>query len=333
MIACRRCIRFVSLLAVALGMVIVMAECRVGLAQPPRKPDVAQEQPVLYQEKSEELAATDPLVVQLQSDFTKALAGTTTTPPPADDPQKAAKVKQLVANAKTLIQAKRFADAEKVLVEARQLAPDDPDVQKAIQDFFRAKAIEVAQLVTNAETAIKGKRLTDAYTLLKQANALSPQDPDLQKAIQDYTRELVREAETAIKGKRLDEAKTLLTQANQLAPNDPAVQKAVNDYTQATGTQNTQQVQQFVREAEIAIKGKRLAEAKSLLKQAIQLAPNDPDVHTAICDYNQAYYQVTATQTTQQEQQLVRDAETAIKGKRLSDAITLLTQASQTGTE
>ena len=268
-------------------------------------------------ERSEELAATDTLVVQLQSDFTKGSSrGPRPHPRLGTTRKKVQKARQLAASAYPLLQAKRFVDADKVLMEAKQLAPNDPEVLKAIQEFFRAKAVEVAQLVTNAKTAIKGKRLPDAYTLLTQANALSPQDPDLLGAIQDYTKELVREAQAAIKGNRAAEAYTMLNQAYTIAPQDPDVQKAVHDY-----------VLLLVRDAETAIKGKRLDEAKNLLTQANNLAPNDQAVVNAINQYKLANNQATAAQTAPQVKQLVSDARAAIRGKQFDVATAKLQTA------
>lgn len=74
----------------------------------------------------------------------RAKGGTLTTSPvtpvsPGKTPQTSAAVKQYIATFNSHLKANRLDEAERVLAEARRLAPQDTQVQKAIRDLEKAR--------------------------------------------------------------------------------------------------------------------------------------------------------------------------------------------------
>ncbi len=129
-------------------------------------------------QQANQLAPLDRDVQRAMNDLNQAIG--------TQSPQQ---VRQLVNDAHAAIRAKQFDVANNKLQLANQLAPQDRDVQRAMNDLNQAIGTQspqqVRQLVNDAHAAIRAKQFDVASNKLQLANQLAPQDRDVQRAMND----------------------------------------------------------------------------------------------------------------------------------------------------
>jgi tetratricopeptide (TPR) repeat protein/predicted small lipoprotein YifL len=167
----------------------------------------------------------------------------------ADELQRAAELQKSLTAGRTAMASKDFAAAAKALTRAAQLAPENPDVQRAL------KGLQQAQ---------------------DQARKEATLDQERSAKVKDY----LATAQTALKKNDLNTAARALTQADKLDPRNPAVDRLLRDLAEArkTAQQDDERNSQFavaVSAGQKALQAKRYDDAVKSLQEATRLRPGD----------------------------------------------------------
>jgi tetratricopeptide (TPR) repeat protein len=224
--------------------------------------------------------------------------------------------RQALDSGQQALNARRYADAVKAFTEAGRLMPGDPTAAKLLAEAQRAggaaqaadaeaqkRAERVRQLLQAGQNALKARQFDAAAKTLNEAKGLAPQDPAVQKALQE------------------------LDAARRGAAGDAEKAKRQASYQQAltTGRQ--------------ALAAKRYADAVKAFTEAAQLMPGDP---TAAALLNQARAEDQAARAAQdreakaraEEQQrqtafntLLAQGQAAQTAKRYADAVRAYAEA------
>ncbi len=181
--------------------------------------------------------------------------------------QKAAKVLDLIADAKKAADARQFDRALQLLKDATSLDPANVDVQSEIIKIRQAREDHLA--------AIRKQKEKDDGDLAARNRALA-----LARAI--------ARARDAIKVNKFDEATTAIAEAGKIDPNSADLKKVQQELADARNALAASQKMAAARKAfdasvadvRAAIAAKKFDDADKALTQARQLMPNDPLIAT-----------------------------------------------------
>jgi tetratricopeptide (TPR) repeat protein len=174
--------------------------------------------------------------------------------------QRAKQARQLVSKGRTALSAKQLEAAEKAFGEAGKLAPNDPDVVRALQDLDQARKEAAGE-------AEKKKR---------------------QAGYQDA----MKAGRRALAARRYEEAGKAFTEAGRLLPGDPGAVAMLKEVEKAQagaraaqeaearkkeeGAQKAESYRRFMAQGQEAMSAKRYPEAVKAFNQALEVRPGDP---------------------------------------------------------
>jgi tetratricopeptide (TPR) repeat protein len=209
-------------------------------------------------------------------------------------------LQRLLAQAKEAMAKKQYAQAVRGLEEARQLAPDDEAIKKALDEAKAALEKDTAEQkrlseykthIESAQTALEAQRFTDAVREAVAAQQAIPNDGDailIQKAaenrlaaLQDHDKkvsahkDLSQRAAAAMTAKRYADAVSLYLSAKRLFPDDKNTLHGLRAARLALA-KGRQEYGQLMEQADAALAVNRLGEAHRLYKQAAEVLPGDP---------------------------------------------------------
>jgi serine/threonine-protein kinase PpkA len=145
--------------------------------------------------------------------------------------------------------------------------------------------------IDRAEHRIKSNQLVvpaddSAFAYLQKVQQRDPENPRAQVLFDEIATALLAQSQQSLKAGKVDEAADLDNQALLMRPDDPQLRSLATQIASAKkSAQSKQQVQSLLQRAEVArTGGKVFGEngAYPLLQQALQLSPNDADVHKAL---------------------------------------------------
>ncbi|HBI41343.1 MAG TPA: hypothetical protein DDY78_00610, partial [Planctomycetales bacterium] len=223
---------------------------------------------------------------------------------------RAAQVGQIVADARRALAKTDYDEAGKLLLDARRLAPNDPDVVKAQDDLAKA----------SKETSDKIKKQHDDYTLAMGAGKAAVRKGDYQGAINSYTEALRilpgdKEAVTALQG-----AQQVKAAADAGAARMAEEGKRRGDFTK------------LMTQGQTAMSAKQYAAATVAFTEALKLQPNDPTATRAQRDSNQAAADAVRTEADRKKREAayadaMKAGRAAIAAHKYADAVMAFTGA------
>jgi predicted Zn finger-like uncharacterized protein len=270
-----------------------------------------------------------------------------------DAEKRRADVVRLVKEGKEAMEAKQFALAVRLFDSARQLAPADTEIIKALTEAQAAadadkdqkqKLVEYQTHMDAGRAALAAQRYPDAIREFQAAQRLIPADVQaglslrlaeqrlnvLQAAVQDQQQRfaafaaLLERSGNALRAKHYEDAVRAASEAVQLFPNDPRAKQARDDARKALRAARAQ-YNQLLTDADAALQARRIDEAGRLYQQAAELFPEDDaakkglqQVRAALDllrDAGAAYNRLMATGAA------------AMQGRRFADAVTAYTEA------
>lgn len=224
---------------------------------------------------------------------------------------KSARIKQLLAEGKTALDAKEFAKAVQTYQQAKKLAPDNVDVlagltqaeearvkfqaaaQRQAVDAARSKEFE--RLLQSGQANLKAKQYDAAAVALSEALKLKPGDAAARAALQDAEagrtkaaanvqaaeaakkkteayQKLIGDGRLALEAKRYDDAIKAFGEAQKLLPGDQTSTRFLKDAQQAKADAA----------AAVAAAAKKQTEDAQKAAAAAALAKRDNDYRTAM---------------------------------------------------
>ncbi|HEY7314358.1 MAG TPA: tetratricopeptide repeat protein [Gemmataceae bacterium] len=209
-------------------------------------------------------------------------------------------IARLLEQGKTSMGKKEYAAAVRAFKIAKDLAPDNADVGKALEDALAAADADAGEKKKLADyqnhldagrAAMTAQRFDEAVREFQAALKILPDDQtaalnlktaqnrlaagaDLAKR-QDAYADLMQQAQAALKAKRPDQAIPLLKEALKLFPDDKNTQKLLR--TAKLDADSAQaEYSRLMARADAAMTQQRFEEANRLYTQAAQALPGDP---------------------------------------------------------
>jgi tetratricopeptide (TPR) repeat protein len=226
--------------------------------------------------------------------------------------ERATKARQMTAEARKAMEARRYADAEKLLADARTLAPQDAGVAAAAQELERIK-----KQPTPAETAAQ-KKLKEDFTLAMDAGRDAVKKQNYTGAVNAY-KEAVRLMPDS------KDAADSLRSAERLRDQTAAAQgeaKKLDDFKKLTGS------------AQVAFKEKRYQEAVNAYNLALKLYPADAAALKGLSDANKALADEAGVAADRKKREVafaaaMKSGAAAMTAKDYAAAVKAFTEATQ----
>ncbi len=213
--------------------------------------------------------------------------------------QKQAEVARLRDAAKEALAKKKYAEAVRALEGARQLAPGDPTVARALAEAQAALEKDAAEQKKLAEyrkhmdagkAALDAQQFDDAVRAFTAALGVIPDDGDAlaaRKAAENKLaavkaqekrlaahKELMEKGQAAMEARRFADAVAAFTQAQKLFPADKPTVKALKVARLALA-EGRQQYIDLMEQGDAAMQAQRWEEAHRLYAKALEVVPND----------------------------------------------------------
>jgi tetratricopeptide (TPR) repeat protein len=282
--------------------------------------------------EAQKLSPKDPGVVKALTDLEAARARA-----------RAAKVRDLIAEARRSLEVGKLDAAAASLAQAQKLDPRDPGLVKTLDDLGRARematAAQVAVLVANTRRDLGAGKLDAAAASLAEAQKLSPKDPAVLQTQADLdaarakvkaarVRDLVASARKDMEANRLDAAGKTLAEAQKLEPKNTEVVKALSELEKRrkSAVVDDKALKQRRADFELAMGAGRSA-MKSLnyhgginaFTEALRLFPMDRDAAAAL----------DGARASQKEEhtRLVKKGQAALDRKQYADAVKAFSEA------
>jgi tetratricopeptide (TPR) repeat protein len=280
-----------------------------------------------------------------------ALASATVSKEDAD--KRRADIARLVKEGRAAMEGKQFALAVRLFDSARQLAPADSEIIKALTeaqaaaDADKDEKTKLAEYQTHMDagrTALAAQRYPDAIREFQAALRLIPADVQaglslrlaeqrlnvLQAAAQDQQQRfaafaaLMERSANALRAKRYEDAVQAANEAVKLFPSDARAKQAQADARKALRVARAQ-YNQLLTDADAALQARRLDEAGRLYQQAAELFPEDDGAKNGL-------RQVRAALDTLRDagaayNRLMVTGAAAMRGRRFADAVLAYTEA------
>lgn len=219
-----------------------------------------------------------------------------------------AEIARLLEQGKAAMSKKEFAAAVRAFKIAKDLAPDNADVGKALDDALAAADTDAGEKKKLADyqdhldagrTAMTAQRFDEAVREFQAALKVLPDDPtaainlktaqnrlaagaDLAKRQEDYA-DLMQQAQAALKAKRPDQAVPLLKAALKLFPDDKNTRKLLRSAALDADTAQAE-YSRLMALGDAAMTRQRFEEANRLYTQAAQALPGDPTAAARVQD-------------------------------------------------
>ena len=232
---------------------------------------------------------------------TSALAAEAVQTHDREEKQKrVAEIARLLEQGKAAMDKKEFAAAVRAFKIAKDLAPDNADVSKSLEDALAAADADAGEKKKLADyqahldagrAALTAQRFDEAVREFQAALKILPDDQtaainlktaqnrlaagaDLAKRQEAYG-DLMQQAQAALKAKRPDQAVPLLKEALKLFPEDKNTQKMLRSAKLDADTTEAE-FSRLMALADAAMTQQRFEEANRLYTQADQALPGDP---------------------------------------------------------
>jgi predicted Zn finger-like uncharacterized protein len=270
-----------------------------------------------------------------------------------DAAKKRADVARLVKEGKEAMEAKQFALAVRLFDSARQLAPADSEIIKALTDAQAAADADKEQKQKLAEyqthmdagrAALATQRYPDAIREFQEAQRLIPSDVQavlslrlaeqrmnaLQAAAQDQQQRfaafaaLMERSGNALRARRYEDAVQAANEAVKLFPNDPRAKQAQADARKALRAARAR-YNQLLTDADAALQARRLDEAVRLYQQAAELFPEDEGARRGLREARAAGDMLRDAGTAYNR--LMATGAAALQGRRYPDAVLAYSEA------
>jgi tetratricopeptide (TPR) repeat protein len=233
---------------------------------------------------------------------TSALAEKAVTEHTKEEQQKReAEIARLLEQGKTAMGKKEFAAAVRTFKIAKDLAPDNADVGKALDDALAAADADAGEKKKLADyqahldagrAAMTAQRFDEAVREFQAALKVLPGDvtaalnlktaqnrlaagADLAKR-QEAFADLMQRAQAALNAKRPDQAVPLLKEALKVFPDDKNARKSLQAAKLDAATAEAE-YNRLLALGDAAMTRNRFEEANRLYTQAAQVLPGDPD--------------------------------------------------------
>ena len=282
-----------------------------------------------------------------------ALASVTTAKEDAE--KRRADVARLLKEGQAAMGDKQFALAVRLFDSARQLAPADTAIIKALAEAQAAadsdkdqkqKLAEYQTHMDAGRAALAAQRYPDAIREFQAAQRLLPADVQaglslrlaeqrfnvLQAALRDRQQRfaafaaLLERAANAGRAKRYEEAVQAANEAVKLFPNDARAKQAQADARKALRAARSQ-YNQLLTDADAALQAGRIDESLRLYQQAAELFPEDSGAKKGLQEARAAADTLRNAGATYN--QLMATGAAALRGRRYADAAAAYTQALQ----
>jgi tetratricopeptide (TPR) repeat protein len=269
----------------------------------------------------------------------------------AEKEKRQAEIAQLREQGKKAMDNKEFVAAAQAYAQAKQLAPDDEPISKALEEARAAVDAEAADKKKLADyqkhldagrAALNDEHFAEAVRELQAALNLRPGDAeattDLKTAqnrlatVADATRkekyyaDLLRDAQAALDAKRPDRAVPFLKEAVKLFPDEKEtrrlLKKSMRDAAMAQGEYN-----RLMAQGDAAMSRQRFEEAKRLYAQAAEMMPDDAQATTKAQAADKALTDFATTRARYDA--LMLQAAVAMRQLQYAEAITVYNQALQ----
>ncbi len=248
----------------------------------------------------------------------------------------------------------RLQEAERLLAEAERRFPGDPAVASLRSRIAqmrgqadREQRVERArQLIADSRRAGGAGQFEQAERLLREAEALAPDLPELrsaradldrqrreadQRAPAERLRQLLTQAREALRGRDLARAERLVAEAERLNANAPDVKTVRAELETAKREvdrrDQDERLRQLLGQAREALRARNLTRAEQLVVEAEKLNANAPDVKTVRAELETAKREVDRRDQDERLRQLLGQAREALRARNLTRAEQLVVEA------
>jgi tetratricopeptide (TPR) repeat protein len=270
-----------------------------------------------------------------------------------DAGKRKADVARLVKEGQEAMAGKQFALAVRLFESARQLAPGDSAIIKALTEAQAAADADKDQKQKLAEyqthmdagrAALAAQRYPEAIRELQEAQRLIPADVQaglalrqaeqrlgaLQAAAQDQQQRfaafaaLMERSANALRARRYEDAVGAANEAVKLFPTDTRAKQALADARKALRAARVQ-YNQMLTDADAAVQARRPDEAVRLYQQAAELFPEDEAAKKGLRDARAALDLLRDAGAAYNR--LMATGAAAMQGRRYADAVLAYTEA------
>ena len=275
----------------------------------------------------------------------------------ADEVKKATDTQKALNDGRKALAAKDFVTAGKLLAQAKQISPNDPDVQRALGDLDQAtknadtavaaqkqRQAQFQTALTSGKEALNAKKFPEALKALSSATTLMPDNKEAQDLLRRAQTEANQAADTAAKDKTLlanyqtavsagqkalqtknyKEAIQSFQQALKLMPNDMNALKLLQQAqdAQSLGAKTEANFEKALDAGQAALTGKKYAEAVKALTEATKLDPNDARARKLLQQAQQGLADANQQATILAGyQKAMTTGQQAMNAKRFPDAV------------
>jgi serine/threonine-protein kinase len=248
-------------------------------------------------------------------------------------------VRQVLQKVENAHRSGNLDTAMQAIEEVLALRPNDTRVkslhriiQKELDDRLKQKRLD--SLLEAARKEITNRRYTAAFDILKEAEKVDPEAPQLRALIEKFTtareqeqrrkelEQVSRQIEQAINTDDYQSALTLAAESLRKFPNDPTLVK-LRDLAEAQ--RQASQAKAFVREkiaaAREILNAGNATGAIRVLEDALQKAPGNPHLESLI---SIAQERLAQERTEQAKSQCLQQANNALSRRAFDEAVQLL---------
>jgi tetratricopeptide (TPR) repeat protein len=255
-------------------------------------------------------AATKDLLAKAQKARTDAQAAVDQAAAKKAADDRAAKVAQLVADARKALAAQDYEGAGKLLADARKLAPDDPAAAKVQDDLAKA----------SKETADRIKKQQADFALAMGAGKSAALKGDYTGAVNSYTEALRIMPGDKDATSALAAAQQAKTAADADAKRKADEAKRKDDFTK------------LMSQGQAAMTEKHYADAAKAFTDALKIQPDDPTATRALRDANQAAADAARADADKKKREAayadaMKAGQGAMATKKYTDAAASFTEA------
>ena len=251
-------------------------------------------------------------------------------------------LRQVLQKAENAHRAGNLDTAKQAIEEVLVRWPNDTRVkslyrmiQKDLEERLRQKRME--SLLDSARKEIANRQYTAAFNLLKEAEKVDPDDPQLRALLEKFTaardqeqrrrdlEQVTRQIEQALNTDDHQTALKLVTEALRRFPNDPALTK-LRDLAETQ--KEVAQTKSFIREkvatAREILNAGNAAAALKVLEEALRKTPGNPHLESLA---SMARERLAQDRAEQAKANSIQQANSALERKDYADAMRILEAA------
>lgn len=236
-----------------------------------------------------------------------------------EERKRQAEIARLLRQGKTALRKKEFAAAVRSLTIAKQLAPDDPAVNQALEDALAAADAHRAAPVREREKP----RIADAHGAeVKQDKPPLADVRGSERDRQILYAELLGRAQLALLARRPDRAVPLLTQALKLFPDEEETRKLLSAAKRGAAVIEAE-YDRLLSRGDAAMNRERFEQAHQWYAQAEALRPGDETARAKARDAARAAVdrQEALMRLQMEFDALMRKGAAALQQRRYAEAV------------